>query len=324
LEESSENNPYYNKTDHIYRRPGWNGVFQFFGADDSGKVRGPRRHILFMNEGNNIPWETARGLDSRTEIFTIVDWNPVSEFWAHDYWIGSSENAYDHSTYEDALESGVVSPQLIKDNVEIYRDKDPNWWRIYGQGLIGKIENLVHPYFEQVDALPEGFTVYGLDWGFASDPTVLVKNVIIGDKLYSRQLLWDKSGLTNDQIAREMELLLIGPNDPIYADPNEPKSIAEIKQKRFNIMEAVKGPGSVAFGIQRVNQFYQYWTKDSVECIKEQRNFRYIKRMVQGREELTDDTTHQWSHGMSARRYAVASFRQNVGNKPKSKHGVAI
>ena len=105
LQESQDNNPFWSKTELTYRRPGWPGVIEFFGADDEGKVRGPRREILFINEGNNIPWETARGLDIRTSVFTIVDWNPVSEFWAHEFWLDDPANAYDHSTYLDARES---------------------------------------------------------------------------------------------------------------------------------------------------------------------------------------------------------------------------
>jgi len=314
LDESPENNPFYNKTDHIYRRPGWNGVFQFFGADDDGKVRGPRRHILFINEGNNIPWETARGLDSRTEIFTIVDWNPVGEFWAHEFWLGEQSNAFDHSTYLDALAAGVITQTLVRENIEVYKDKDPNWWNIYGLGLIGKIEGLVYPNFEQVDELPLGAVFYGLDYGFASDPTVLVKNVLIGDKLYSQQMFYDYSALTNGQIAQKMSLLGIK-NEPIYPDPDEPKSAEELRQLGFNVIEAVKGKGSVDYGIQKLNQYYQHWTKGSLDCIKEQRNFRYIKDKETGI--FTDRTTHQWSHGLNARRYAVASYRK--GNSGDSK-----
>ncbi|MCJ7759634.1 hypothetical protein MUP59_00625, partial [Candidatus Bathyarchaeota archaeon] len=112
--------------------------------------------------------------------------------------------------------------------------------------------------------------------------------------------------LTNDQIAREFSLAHVG-KEPIYPDPNEPKSAEELRNLGFNVVEAVKGKGSVEYGIQKVNQFYQYWTKDSVNCIKEQRNFRYVKDRTTG--QFTDKTSHIWSHGMDARRYAVATHK---------------
>jgi phage terminase large subunit len=322
LDESPDNNPYYSKTEFMYARPEWNGTFEFFGADDHSKTRGPRRNILYINEANNIQWEAARNMDVRTSDFTILDWNPVGEFWAHEYWLDTPGVAYSHSTYLDAVEAGVLPEQTVKD-IESYKDKDPNWWNVYGLGLVGKIEGLVFPHFEQVDTLPDGFTVYGLDFGFNTDPSVLVRNVIIGDSVYSQEI-FRQSGLTNQQIAQKMTLEKIDSSTPIYADPNEPKSIEEIRLCGFNVQEAVKGSGSKAFGIQRCNQFYQYWTRDSVDCIKEQRNYRYIRRMVNGIEQYTDDTTHQWSHGMDARRYALATFRQAVGSKPRSKRSVAV
>jgi len=283
--------PYYNKTDHIYKRG--KGTVEFFGADESGKVRGPRRDILFINEGNNVPWETARGLDIRTRLFTFVDWNPVSEFWAHERWIGQPENTYIHSTYMDAVD--VLPPEVVA-NIESNKN-DPNWWNIYGLGRIGKIEGLVYPMFEQVGALPPGDVFYGMDFGYSNDPTVLVKCIIKGDGFYCEELIYEK-GLTNDAIAYRMaELGVIRNYDEIYADSAEPKSIEEIYQHGFNIKPAPKGAGSVEYGHQKVRQYKQFWTADSTNCIKEQRNFRYVPDK-DGK--LTDKTTHQWSHCLIA------------------------
>ena len=301
LGESPDNNPYFNKGYSTYHRPTWKGSFEFFGADEADKTRGPRRNILFINEGNRVQWEAARNLDVRTDRLTIVDWNPTGEFWAHEYWLNQPENAYIHSTYIDALD--VLSPQTVKD-IEFWKDKDPNWWNVYGLGLIGKIEGLVHPYFEQVDALPKGDVFYGLDFGFSNDPAALVANVIIGDALYSAELIY-QTGLTNDVIARNMDLLgLLKNYDEIFADSAEPKSIEEIHLKGYNIKPAEKGQGSVQYGIQKVNQYRQFWTKASVNCIKEQRNYRYIQDK-DGK--LTEKTTHNFSHGMDARRYGMSS-----------------
>ena len=307
LNESPDNNNRYNKTEHTYTFG--NGVIEFFGADEADKVRGPRRDILFLNEGNNIPWETARGLDIRTAKFTFADWNPVSEFWAHENWKGQPENTYIHSTYLDAVCKGKgVLPQEVIDNIESNKDKDPNWWNIYGLGLPGKVTGLVYPNFEQVDELPRGDRFHGLDFGFLVDPTVLTANVLIGDNLYSQELFYEFGQLTNDAIARKMDLAGIRKNyDEVFGDPSEPKSIEEIHLCGFNIKESAKGPGSVEYGHQKVNQCNQHWTKDSVNCIKEQRNFRFI---ADKDGKLTDKTTHAWSHGMDARRYAIAGHRQ--------------
>jgi len=287
----------WSKSNHIYTFG--KGQIEFFSADEPSKLRGGRRQILFINEANNVPYEGFKELDIRTELFTFMDWNPVSEFWAHESLIGKDENAYIHSTYLDAKD--VLPAEVIK-NIESNKDSDPNWWNIYGLGLIGRIEGLVYPFFEQVDALPAGDAFYGLDFGYSNDPSVLVKCVIDGDKLYCQELIHE-AGLTNDAISHRMDELGVKRNhDEIFADSAEPKSIDEIHKFGFNVKPAPKGEGSVEFGQQKILQYKQFWTKDSLNCIKEQRNFRFI---ADKDGKLTTKTTHAWSHGMDARRYGV-------------------
>ena len=246
-------------------------------------------------------------MDIRTAKFTFVDWNPVGEFWAHEYWIGQAENAYIHSTYLNAAKAGVLPPEVVA-NIESNRDKDPNWWNVYGLGLLGKVEGLVYPKFSQVDQMPDGGReFYGLDFGYTNDPTTLVWCIVKGDELYCRELIYER-GLTNDAIAHQMDELGVQRNhDEIYADSAEPKSIDEIAAYGFNIKGAPKGPGSVAYGHQKVRQYKQFWTADSTNCIKEQRNFRYVQDK---NGKFTDKTTHVFSHGMDARRYGLAGIAE--------------
>lgn len=322
LDESPDNNRRYNKTEHTYTFG--KGIIEFFGADEADKVRGPRRDILFINEGNNIPWETARGLDIRTAKFTFVDWNPVSEFWVHQYetddgkringWIHDEDSAYIHSTYRDALE--VVSPEIIKNILKTGKN-DPNWANIYLEGKLGKVEGLVYPFFQQVDSLPsQGELIYGLDFGFSGDPAVLTEHNIFSEEIYSRELFYER-GLTNQDIGHKMTDLGVKGFDLIWADSAEPKSIEEIYRLGFNIKGAPKGPGSVEYGHQKVRQYKQFWTKDSLSCIKEQRNFRY---MADKNGKLTEKTTHIYSHGMDSRRYAVMGFSE----EPEPEEAVVI
>lgn len=300
LEESADNNPNYNKTDNYYIFG--NSRIEFFGADQPDKVRGPRRDILFLNEANNISWDTVRGLDIRTTKFTFADWNPVSSFWAHEYWVGQGdENEYIHSTYKDALD--VTPPEVIK-NILATGQQDANWANVYVHGRIGKVEGLVYPHFERVEEFPRGDYFYGLDFGFSTDMTALVRCVIIDNALYSQELIYEK-GLTNQDIAHRMKEL--GVNGEVFADSSEPKSIEEICQHGFIVKPAPKGQGSVEYGHQKLRQYNLFWTKDSVNCIKEQRNFRYIPDKNGA---LTDKTTHVWSHGQDARRYALMGHDQ--------------
>jgi len=296
----------FNRTDLVYSFD--HVKIEFFSADDPSKQRGARRDILFLNEVNNIPYDAFRELDARTRLCTIADWNPVSEFWFHEQGLKDSpDSAYIHATYKDAL--NVTPAEIVKNILEMGK-RDPNWANVYLEGKLGKIEGLVYPYFEQENELPKGDYFYGLDFGFSTDATALVRNVIIGDELHSEELIYEK-GLTNDMIATRMEELGIRRGyDEIFADAAEPKSIEEIHRYGFNIKPCPKGSGSVEYGHQKVRQYKHYWVKDSLNGIKEQRNFRYIPDK---NGKLTEKTTHNFSHLMDARRYAIMGKSEHRG-----------
>ena len=291
------NSDCWNASDHIYSFPD-NGQLEFFGVDEPSKQRGGRRDILFINEANNVSYEAYRELDIRTKIFTFLDWNPVSEFWAHENLIGKPENKYIHSTYADC--SWVLPPKVIT-NIESNKN-DPNWWNVYGLGRIGKVEGLVYPYFE-VQPLPEhGDVVYGLDFGFAGDEAALTKNVLTPNEVHSQQKIYSRN-LTNQDLSVQFEKIGLKKHfDEIFADSAEPKSIEELVRLGWNVKPCIKGEGSVEFGHQKLRQLKQFWTSDSLDGIKEQRNFRYI---ADKDGKLTEKTTHQFSHLMDSRRYAV-------------------
>jgi phage terminase large subunit len=305
----------FNRTDHIYKFE--KSQIEFFSADDSARLRGGRRNILFLNECNNITMDSFDELDVRTEGSTFLDYNPVSEFWIHQLLQQNGINDFTkdsfpldhrkicfiHSTY---LQARQVLPKDTIDKIESRRERNPNWWNVYGLGLVGNIEGLVHPLFTTCDEMPlpgSGTEFYGLDFGF-TDETSLIKCIVVGDQLYCDQLIYE-TGLTNPQISRRMESLGVRKNhDEIFADSAEPKSIKEIASYGFNIKGVEKGPDSVRAGILKVNEYRQVWTKRSVDSIKEQRNFRYIQK---DDGTFTDKPMDDFGHSMAARRYAVIS-----------------
>jgi phage terminase large subunit len=62
----------WNKSEFTYTFP--NGtILEFFSVKDGAKVRGPGRDILFINECNNVPFETYRQLAMRTRKIIYLD-----------------------------------------------------------------------------------------------------------------------------------------------------------------------------------------------------------------------------------------------------------
>lgn len=294
----------WNETKHFYEF-GEHVILEFFASDNPGKAHGPRRSVLYCNEVNNIPKPIVDAMLLRTRGKVIYDFNPVQQFWVHDL-RGKSGIAWIHSTYLDAK---MFLPQRTIERVENLRETDPNGWRIYGLGLVGKIEGLVYPNFGIVKNIPilaRKQEIFGLDFGW-NDPIALVRNIIHREtqSVYSEELVY-QSMMHMQALSKKMEDLGMRKHyDIIVADCEDPGRIDELCKYGWNVIPCKKGQGSVEYGHQKVNQYKQFWVESSVNCIKEQRNFMYIKDKDGN---FTDKTTHFFSHGMDARRYALSTL----------------
>jgi phage terminase large subunit len=103
---------------------------------------------------------------------------------------------------------------------------------------------------EEFDAPPDAIHRLGADWGFAVDPTVLVRCHISGRKLY----VDFEAYMVGCEITDTPDLFMTVPESekwPIVADSARPETISHMRQNGFpKIMSAVKGPKSVEEGIE--------------------------------------------------------------------------
>jgi phage terminase large subunit len=72
----------HNKTEHLIEISG--NYVEFFSLGDSQKIRGAKRTHLYLNEVNEIPYESAQQLFLRTEGRVFMDQNP-SDVWHFSY-----------------------------------------------------------------------------------------------------------------------------------------------------------------------------------------------------------------------------------------------
>ena len=151
--------PNYNRTLLTYTFS--NGSYiEFFSADQEDKVRGPRRNILYINECNNISFETYHQLAIRTTDTIWLDFNPSESFWAYDELENDIDADWLVLTYKDnealheniireiekSKEKGFVNPDGNLDDENNIKSKFwANWWRVYGLGLPGSIEGVLVP-----------------------------------------------------------------------------------------------------------------------------------------------------------------------------------
>ena len=95
---------------------------------------------------------------------------------------------------------------------------------------------------------------FGADWGFAIDPTVLVRCHVEGRKLYVDAEAWqvgceiDKTPALFDTIPGSRKWL-------IRADSARPETVSYMKRQGFRITSAIKGVGSIEDGIEFLRSF---------------------------------------------------------------------
>jgi len=288
----------WNKTDYIYTFEKGSRL-EFFSADQPGKVRGPRRDVLFINEANNISYETYTQLEIRTKEIIWLDWNPVAEFWWYEEIMGKMDCDFITLTYKDneALDKRLVA------TIEA-RKGNKNWWRVYGLGLLGEAEGRIFTGWKMIDEIPHEAKLErnGLDFGYSNDPTAIVAIYRYNGGFILDEILHRK-GMSNKQIA---DTLLNASDTLTIADSAEPKSIDEIRGYGVNIIGAQKGQGSVLQGIQYVQDQKISVTKRSLNIIKSYRNYLW-ETDKDGK--IINIPEHPFSDAMDAVRYGMESLR---------------
>lgn len=304
----------WSKTDFTYTFE-TGSKLEFFSADQPGKVRGPRRDRLFVNEVNNVSKEAFDQLVLRTKEFIFADWNPVADFFIYEDYdinddpisVGADHVDFQILTYEDneALDQAIVE--------EIERRKqNKQFWRVYGEGKRGEMEGRVYTGWKPIDDIPHEARLerYGMDFGYSNDPTAIVAIYYYNGGYILDEITYQK-GLSNKQIA---DVFRNHPKAMVMADSAEPKSIDEIRLYGVNIYGAVKGQGSINQGIQYVQDQKISYTKRSLNIQKEYRNYLWDEDR-EGK--VLNKPIDLWNHSMDAIRYGFDSLKPKESRRKR-------
>lgn len=287
---------------------------EFKTFDSYSKAHGSRRDILFVNEGNNMPYNIVDQLMVRTREVVWLDWNPTSEFWFYTELLGRREDIdFITLTYVDneALDQRTIT------EIESHKH-NRGWWQVYGLGQLGDLEGRIYTGWTVIDEIPQEARLlkYGLDFGYSIDPTALDAIYKWNDSFVIDEII-HQTKLSNREIS---EVILSLERAPVIADSAEPKSIAEMKDEyKIPIFPVVKGADSVKQGIQVVQDQKIFVTKRSINILKEYRNYLWL---VNKDGTTTNEPADFWNHHMDAIRYALSFGRSKVDWKYEGPGGV--
>jgi len=249
-----------------------NGSFiEFFSADDSSKLRGGRRSILYINECNSVSFESYNELSIRTKDEVFLDYNPTAEFWVQTELEGQEDAEKIILTYKDneALDVGIISQ--IEKNIKKAATSNywKNWVRVYVDGEMGQLEGVVFSNWKRIDTIPDEARLIGIgmDFGYTNDPTSIIEVYKFNETRILNEVTY-QTGLLNSDIAK-----LLPKNVPVYADSAEPKSIADIQRYGITIKGVTKGKDSINYGIDVMQREDYLVTSQSTNLIKELRSY---------------------------------------------------
>jgi len=286
-----------------------NGSYiEFFSVDQPDKLRGARRNVLYVNECNNVDFDSYYQLAIRTSGEIWLDYNPSSLFWVDREIINQDDVDFITLTY---LDNEALSDTIVKE-IESAKEKAKtssyweNWWQVYGLGQTGSLEGVCIPDWQEIQLPTEArLLCYGMDWGYSNDPTSLIAMYKYNDAYIFDELIYQK-GLLNSDISDLLKTN--GVNDIVYADSAEPKSIAELNSYGHNVLPVSKGRDSIVYGLNLINQNKVYVTSRSKNLINELRNYIW---MVDKQGNKLNKPIDAYNHAIDAMRYAMTSQLEN-------------
>ena len=221
-------------------------------------------------EGYDIAWiEEAQSISQRSlDLLRPTIRKPGSEIWAT--WNPfSTDDPIDQLLRGENIPDGAIVaevnyldnpwfPEELKNELEFDKARDPEKYRHIWLGEYrDQTEARVFKNWtvEEFTAPPDAIHRLGADWGFAIDPTALVRCHIIGRKLFVDY----EAVQVGCEIVDTPSLFMTIPDSerwPITADGSRPETIAHMKKHGFpKIFPAVKGSGSVEDGIEWLKSF---------------------------------------------------------------------
>lgn len=211
------------------------------------------------------------------------------------------DTTYIHTTYLDNIQN--LSESFIN-QIENIKERRPEKYKhqILG-GWLDKAEGVIFTNWTIGEYKQVGKSVFGQDFGFSSDPTTLVEcNIDVSNKRIYINERFCLQSLTTSQIHSLNKQHCL--DSLIVADSAEPRLISELQTLGLNIVPAIKGQGSVTYGISLLLDYDLIISPESINLIKELNNYCWL-------EKKSNTPIDNHNHLIDALRYAVGYQLEN-------------
>jgi phage terminase large subunit len=249
----------------------------------------------------------------RSELW--FTWNPNEETDPVDQLLRGEMPPPGAIVVEVNYEQNPWFPDVLREEMEYDRRRDPDKFaHIWRGGYVRNSEARVFRNWrvEEFDAPDDAIHRLGADWGFAADPTVLVRCHIVGRKLY----IDHEAYAVGCEIVNTPDLFLSVPEAerwPMVADSSRPETISHMRRHGFpKILAAVKGKDSVEEGIEWLKSFDIIVHPRCIHTIDELTFYSYKTDALTGR--VLPKLQDAKNHVIDALRYACEGVRRTAAS----------
>jgi phage terminase large subunit len=276
-------------------------------------------------EGYDRAWcEEAQSLSQRSlDLLRPTIRKPGSELWFTwnpnqasdpvDFLLRGDQPPPDAVVVEVNYSNNPWFPDVLRFEMEYDLSRDPDkyahvWRGAYLQNSSARVFR--NWRVEEFETPPDAIHRLGADWGFASDPTVLVRCHIIGRTLY----IDEEAYMVGCEIVNTPDLFMTVPESekwPIVADSSRPETISHMRKHGFpKIMGAVKGAKSVEEGVEWLKSYDIVVHPRCTHTIDELTFYSYKTDPLTGK--VLPVLQDKKNHVIDALRYACEGVRRAV------------
>lgn len=288
------------------------GYFKYLWFEEANDFNG-------MDEIRNVEQSVLRG----GELFVeFVTYNPPNDpaAWVNKESLFQPANRIIHaSTYLD-VPTEWLGQRFIDKALEL-KERDPlKYQHEYMGEAVGRAEQIVfHGKWQEkafetppTNDLYQSRFFYGVDWGFANDPTAITRCFIVGDDLYIDYEAGG-TGVEFEDIPSLFDKIPEVRRWKLYADSARPETISYVKRQSFNIKSVPKWKGSVEDGIEYIKSFKRIYIHPRCrETINEFMKYSY--KVDKHTQEILPVLEDSFNHYIDSLRYALNDYIQKKGN----------
>lgn len=207
-------------------------------------------------------------------------------------------------------------PDTLRKEMEYCRRVSPDDFRHIWEGepsILTEAQVFKGRYIVEPFETPDNARFFfGADWGFANDPSTLVRCYINGNRLYIDYEAYGV-GVELDETPQLFDSVPGARIWPIKADSARPETISFMRKRGYNISAAKKWSGSVEDGLAVLKSFEKIIIHPRCKHTAEEFSL-YSYKVDKNNGDIIPVLVDAWNHCIDATRYALDGYIKGRGN----------